>query len=143
MKDIRAAAELRQFGVPYSSGERELKARKLLNRKVFRLAHQLDPFHPGERVLLARQCLEQGGQAGRRQLTALAQAKSAYVAELMDICSRFRCKTFASVVNKASPAPAPGHLRKDYAYLFERFLYYLEDLGPAAYGSWCSTNSTR
>lgn len=96
VKDIRAA-ELRHFGVPYSSGERELKAKKLLNRKVFRLAHQLDPFHPGERVLLARQCLEQGEQAGRRQLTALAQEKIAYVAELMDICSRFRCKTFASV----------------------------------------------
>jgi hypothetical protein len=83
---------------------------------------------------LARECLEQGEHAGRRQLTALAQAKIAYVAELLDICSRFRCKTFASVVNKASPVPAPGHLRKDYAYLFERFFYYLEDLGPAAYG---------
>jgi hypothetical protein len=66
-----------------------------------------------------------------RQLTALAQAKIAYVAELMDICSRFRCKAFASVVSKVSPMPAPDHLRKDYAYLFERFFYYLEDLGPA------------
>jgi len=25
-------------------------------------------------------------------------------------------------------------LRKDYAYLFERFFYYLQDTGPAAYG---------
>jgi hypothetical protein len=133
VNDIRAA-ELRHFGVPYSSGERELKAKKLLNRKVFRLARQLDPFQQGQRALLARECLEQGDQAGRRQLTALAQAKIAYVAELMDICSRFRCKAFASVVNKASPVPAAGHLRKDYAYLFERFFYYLEDLGPAAYG---------
>ena len=49
----------------------------------------------------------------------------------MDICSRFRCKAFASVVSKVSPMPAPDHLRKDYAYLFERFFYYLEDLGPA------------
>jgi hypothetical protein len=133
VKDIRAA-ELKHFGIPYSSGERELKAKKLLNRKVFRLAHQLDPFHLDERVQLARECLERGDEAGRRQLTALAQAKLAYVAELLDICSRFRCKAFASVVNKASPVPAPGHLRKDYAYLFERFFYYLEDLGPAAYG---------
>jgi hypothetical protein len=29
---------------------------------------------------------------------------------------------------------APDHLRTDYAYLFERFFYYLEDLGPTAYG---------
>lgn len=25
-------------------------------------------------------------------------------------------------------------MRKDYAYLFERFFYYLEDIGPSAYG---------
>lgn len=133
VKDIRAA-ELKHFGTPYSSGQRELKAKKLLNRKVFRLAQQLDPFEPAERVLLARECLEQGESAGRRQITGLAQAKIAYVVELMDICSRFRCKAFASVVSKASPIPAADHLRKDYAYLFERFFYYLEDLGPAAYG---------
>jgi hypothetical protein len=133
VKDIRTA-ELRFFGVPYAAGGRELKAKKLLNRKVFRLARQLPPFDAGEREALARQCLEQGEGAGKRQLTALAQAKIAYVAELLDICSRFRCKAFASVVNKASPVPAADHLRKDYAYLFERFFYYLEDLGPTAYG---------
>ena len=133
VRDIRAA-ELKHFGVLYSAGGRELKAKKLLNRKVFRLARQLAPFHPDDRVLLARECLERGEQAGRPQITALAQAKLAYVAELMDICSRFRCKAFASVVNKESPVPAADHLRKDYAYLFERFFYYLEDLGPAAYG---------
>ena len=133
VKEI-GAAELRHFGTPYSAGHRELKAKKLLNRKVFRLATQLAPLPPEERAGLARQCLNKGDQAGLRQLTALAQAKIAYVAELMDICSRFRCKAFASVVSKSSPLPAPDHLRKDYAYLFERFFYYLEDLGPAAYG---------
>jgi hypothetical protein len=50
---------------------------------VFRLARQLDPFAPDDRVPLARECLEQGDRAGRRQLTALAQAKIAYVAELI------------------------------------------------------------
>lgn len=133
VKDIRSA-EVKHFGIPYSSADRELKAKKLLNRKVFRLARQLDPFAPEERALLARECLEQGERAGRRQLTALAQAKIAYIAELMNICSRFRCKAFASIVNKSSPMPAADHLRKDYAYLFERFFYYLEDLGPSAYG---------
>lgn len=38
------------------------------------------------------------------------------------------------MVSKSSPEAAPGHLRKDYAYLFERFFYYLEDLGPSSYG---------
>jgi hypothetical protein len=133
VKDIRSA-ELKHFGTPYSSGQRELKAKKLLNRKVFRHARQLSPFTIDERVLLARECLGLGEGAGHRQIAGLAQAKIAYVAEVMDICSRFRCKAFASIVNKASPKPLPDHLRKDYAYLFERFFYYLEDLGPAAYG---------
>jgi len=78
--------------------------------------------------------LEQGDRAGARQIAGLAQAKIAYVMDLMDICARFRCKAFASVVSKTSPPPQPGHLRKDYAYLFERFFYYLEDIGPSAYG---------
>jgi hypothetical protein len=97
VKEIRSA-EVKYFGIPYSAGKRELKAKKLLNRKVFRHAQQLDPFPTDERALLARACLEQGEGAGRRQLTALAQAKIAYIAELMNICSRFRCKAFASIV---------------------------------------------
>ena len=127
-------AELRLFGTPYSAGERELKAKKLLNRKVFRLAAQLAPLPTEERARCAKECLERGDQANLRQITGLAQAKIAYVNELMDTCSRFRCKAFASIVSKESPAPAPDHLRKDYAYLFERFFYYLEDIGPTAYG---------
>ncbi len=43
-------------------------------------------------------------------------------------------KAFASIVNKTSPPSSRDHLRKDYAYLFERFFYYLEDIGPSAYG---------
>jgi hypothetical protein len=30
--------------------------------------------------------------------------------------------------------PGTDHLRKDYAHLFERFFYFLEDLGPGAFG---------
>jgi len=134
VKDLRLA-ELTFFGgIQYSSGERELKTKKLLKRKVFRQAAALPAFPPDERAVLARDCLEQGDRAGARQLSALAQAKIAYVTELMDICTRFRCKAFASVVSKTSPPARPDHLRKDYAYLFERFFYYLEDTGPAAYG---------
>jgi Protein of unknown function (DUF3800) len=133
VKEVRAA-ELRFFGTSYSAGTRELKAKKLLNRKVFRLSTQLPALPPDERTHYAKDCLENGEHANLRQLTGLAQAKIAYVNELMDICSRFRCKAFASIVSKVSPQPAPGHLRKDYAYLFERFFYYLEDLGPRAYG---------
>lgn len=55
----------------------------------------------------------------------LAQAKLAR--EALNICSRFRCKVFASIINRNSPTPSALHLRKDYAYLFERFFYFLED----------------
>jgi hypothetical protein len=68
------------------------RAKKLLKRKVFRQSAALPAFPPDERAVLARECLEQGDRVGARQLSALAQAKIAYVTELMDICARFRRK---------------------------------------------------
>lgn len=135
---IRAVqnAELRHFGVRYSARNHELKGKRLLKRKVFRHAAQLPLIAPLERQALARSCLENASAAGRRELTALAQAKLAYVSEVFDICAQFRCRAFASIVLKnAPPPPATGHhLRKDYAYLFERFFYFLEDADPSAQG---------
>jgi hypothetical protein len=120
-------AEQRCFGRNYSSENRELKAKKLLKRKTYRLAQQLPEFSEEERRTLARQCLEDGNNSTRKSLTALAQAKIAYVREALDICSRFRCKAFACLIDPGSPSPSDSHLRKDYAYLFERFFYFLED----------------
>lgn len=128
-------AEMRHFGVRYSLGRAELKGKKLLKTKVYRQAQQLPPIDDEERPLLARQCLEAGARATKRQITALAQAKLVYVSEVLDICARFRCKAFASVVTKNAPfAPSQDVLRKDYAYLFERFFYFLEDTNPTASG---------
>ena len=129
------AAEMRLFGCRYSLGTSELKGRTLLKRKVFRLAAQLPQFPEEERSVLARSCLEEGATAGRRELTALAQAKLAYVSEVFEICARFRCKAFASIIPCDAPfAEAAGYLRKDYAYLFERFYYFLEDSGGSPSG---------
>ena len=126
--------EVRHFGVRYSGGCQELKAKKLLSRQVYRKASQLPPIPEDERAILAKRCLQDGAHAGIKEITALAQAKLDYVRDVLDICARFRCKAFASIVSKDSPPPVPGHLRKDYAYLFERFFYFLEDIGPSAYG---------
>ncbi len=128
-------AELRHFGVRYTADRGELKAKKLLKAKTFRLAAQMELIEPDERRELAAACLANGAEAGRRQLTALAQAKLAYVEEALEICARFRCRAFASV----SPADAPrsagmDFLRKDYAYLFERYFYFLEDTDREALG---------
>ena len=127
-------AEERHFGARYTKGPQELKAKKILKRKTFRLAEQLPPIPAPERRLAALRCLQDGGRAGMMEITALAQAKLAYVEELLNICGRFRCKAFASIVHKDSPKPSPHHLRKDYAYLFERFFYFLEDYSPSGMG---------
>lgn len=128
-------AEYRHFGARYSDGHDELKAKRLLKRKTYRLAAQMPPLPLDERTSLAKVLLEQSAPPTRRGLTALGQAKIAYVEDLFDICSRFRCKVFASIVTPSTPAlPAADYLRKDYAYLFERFFYFLEDTDPAASG---------
>jgi hypothetical protein len=129
------AAELDHFGVRYTADRGELKAKKLLNAKTFRLAAQLPPIPREERSRLARECLENGAGAGRWQLTALAQAKIAYVESALEICARFHCKAFASIVGRNAPRTANATvLRKDYAYLFERYFYFLEDVGAGALG---------
>jgi hypothetical protein len=128
-------AELRHFVVRYTADRGELKAKRLLKAKTFRLAAQLPPIDPDERRELAAQCLANGATAGRRQLTALAQAKLAYVEEALEICARFRCRAFASVIPADAPRPAGAEfLRKDYAYLFERYFYFLEDTDREALG---------
>jgi hypothetical protein len=38
------------------------------------------------------------------------------------------------VIRGAPAPPISTHLRKDYAYLFERFYYFLEDADPSALG---------
>jgi hypothetical protein len=127
-------AELRHFGTRYSAGRAELKAKKLISPQIFRQAAFANPIADPERSELAKECLEHGAGASQRAIAALAQAKLDYVREVLEVCARFRCPAFASIVDKSSPPPTPDHLRKDYAYLFERFFYYLEDLGPNAFG---------
>jgi Protein of unknown function (DUF3800) len=134
IKDIQDS-EQRNFGRRYSLGPSELKGKKLLDRKVFRKASQLPPIPERERTALARSCLDSGIAAGKHEITALAQAKLAYVNEVFEICARFKCKAFASIVKKAAPVPPSSeNLRKDYAYLFERFFYFLEETDPSASG---------
>ncbi len=120
-------SEETHFGQRYADEERELKAKRLLKRKVFRHAAQADPIPAAARRELAQGCLQHGSTATREQLTALAQAKIAFVTDVLGICERFRCRVFASVVDRDAPRSRRDFLRKDYAYLFERYFYFLED----------------
>lgn len=127
-------AEQRFFGCRYSFGARELKARKILKRKTFRLAQQLKPILPEKRTELARRCMLQGKTTNRQELTALAQAKLLFTSETLQLALNHDVKAFASVVDKRSPVPRPDFLRKDYSYLFERFFYFLEKQEERHYG---------
>lgn len=114
-------AELHHFGCRYSTDARELKAKKLLKTKVFRKASEVEPFAPERRRTLAEQCLEDGPSATPSHVAALAQAKVAYVANVLKLASDFECKAFASIAPKDAPRPTDDYLRKDYSFLFERF----------------------
>lgn len=134
--DIQDAEE-RFFGRRITPGVMELKAKNLLKRKTFRLAGQLSPMPEGERAALAASCLDKGDRARqacqahsgatREELTALSQAKIAFVGHLLEVCGRYRARAFASIVDQAAPRPEGSFLRKDYAYLFQRYYYFLEE----------------
>lgn len=127
-------AEYRHFGRRLCLDGGSIRPRTLLKRKVFRLARQLRLLPPEDRRELARSCLDAGERAKMRQMTALAQSKLAYVGEVFDLCARFRCRFLASIVNKRSALPTDDQIRKDYAYVFERFFYLLDDIKPSPNG---------
>jgi hypothetical protein len=91
-------------------------------------------INPEEQLELAKRALVFGESASQRDVVALARAKLQYTRDALEICSRFHCKAFASIVPRGSPKPNPAILRKDYAYLFERFFYFLEDTDPNSLG---------
>lgn len=103
----------------------EAKAQKLLRRKVFKHAAQMDALPCAQRRILAREILDDGTNVTRERLTALAQAKLAYVETALTLSRRAGATAFASIVPRAAPRPGGDMLRKDYAYLFERFFYFL------------------
>ena len=119
--------EIRLFGRRYSAGSRELKGRVLLKKKVYRHRGLDVEVDPADISVLARAALDDGGRADDRMLKALAIAKLDYVASVFNICAQLDCRAFASIVETDACPTASGGLRKDYAYLFERFFYFLED----------------
>ncbi len=120
-------AEVAAFGRRYSDGNRELKGSVLLKKKVFRHRALNAGLDPADVPALARAALDDGARADAPMLKALALAKLDYVASVFDTCARFDCRAFASIVETDAHPTASGGLRKDYAYLFERFFYFLED----------------
>jgi hypothetical protein len=121
-------AEQRHFGKSYTEGhERELKAKKLLNRKAFRLAGQAPESSLPQRAALAALALTDGAHASRDALTALGQAKVAFAGEVLDLAYQHQARAFASIVRPDAPRPeGADFLRKDYSYLFERSFHFVD-----------------
>ncbi|MES2445194.1 MAG: DUF3800 domain-containing protein [Pseudomonadota bacterium] len=123
-------AQLHIFGMRlFEAYGREAKAQKLLNRKTFKHAGQLDPFAHAERTPLARDLLLDGTAVTRARLTALAQAKIEYCRFSLDLACRHGARVFATIVPRSAPRPDRADaLRKDYAFFFERFYYFLNSM---------------
>lgn len=68
-----------------------------------------------------------GPHATRAEISALAQAKIAFVLRILELCALHGVRLFASIVDRDAPRPAGTLLRKDYAYLFERFFYFVDE----------------
>jgi hypothetical protein len=116
----------------------EPKAKKLLKRKRFRMANRPMDIPSEDIRPLAHSALLKGKtarEAGRNtseatvlELVAYSRAVLGFVHEVLNIAAQHGAVVIASVVGRHAPRPAPGLLRKDYVYLFERYFYYLETL---------------
>lgn len=122
------------LGLRYSQEKEEFKGKKFLKRKVFKQASLKEPISPEKRRELSKKCIRHGEDAGILEISALAQAKLAFVQRVLELCSEYRCKVFASIVDSEAPRPIADVLRKDYAFLFERYFYFLEDKGQNCQG---------
>lgn len=138
VRAIRAAE--RDFFGDYLRNLRqtELKAKKLLKRKRFSSAARALDIPQEELSALANAALRKGIEANechanrsaatQRELVAYSRNVLRFVEEVLAIAARYGVKVFASVVDCQALRPAPGLLRKDYVYLFERYFYFLETL---------------
>ncbi|HEX40495.1 MAG TPA: DUF3800 domain-containing protein [Phycisphaerales bacterium] len=113
----------------------ELKGRRLLKRKCFKLAGRDIDIEPTELPTLAYQCLLKGRDACRtgtpnkatpREIVAYHRSVLGFVEKVLDIAAEHGVVVFASVVDIAAARVNPELLSKDFVYLFERYFYYLK-----------------
>lgn len=137
------AAQLEIFGVELVEVLKEFKGSQLLHRKKFRLATQLPEMDSASRRVLALSLLEKGKRSretgtpenpSRAELTAYAQSSLHYAMRLLNLCAAHGVRVFASIIEPSAPLPSEPVLRKDFAYLFERFFNSLEDAASAEHG---------
>jgi len=138
VKAIRAA-EKECFG-DYLRNLRatEIKAKRLLKRKTFRLAKQKISIPEAELPVLAQSFLNKGLYSHRareekspctaREITGYARSVLAFVDKVIDIAAGFGVRVFASVEDRETAKSDENLLRKSVVYLFERYFYFLNTL---------------
>lgn len=143
IQSIRAA-ELEFFGVHMKDVGLEFKGKKLLKNKTFRHARQLPAIDPVRRRDLVRAFLLKGFEEtqgsppqarSREEFAAYGQAVKAFVIRVLQLAADHDVRTFAALVKTSAPKPADSNvLRRDYAFLFQRFFYFLEDIHSGEMG---------
>ena len=130
--------EVELFGLRLAEVGIEVKGKKLLKTKVFRHATQMEAIDPQKRRDLCIGFLQKGRrealggaleQRSRAEFAAYGQAVLDFVRRIYALSASYHVKIFASIVESSAPRLAANFLRKDYAYLFERLFYYLEESG--------------
>lgn len=117
---------------------KEFKAKQLLSRDIFRFAAQGPDVLPVSRRVLARRSLQRGvahEKPRRDEFTAYGQACVHYVSGLLELCREHGVAVFAVAVDRDAPRSTNADaLRRDIAFLFERYFYCLADQGCDARG---------
>lgn len=115
----------------------ELKAKRLLKRKRFRLANQDHSIAEEELPSLAHSALAKGleaKEAGKdasgvtaRELTGYSRSVLRFVDAVLDVAAAHDVRILASIVDAQAPKSDKDVLRKDFVYLFERYFHLLQD----------------
>ncbi len=82
----------------YEAYGAEAKGRELLSKKAFKLANQRAALPTPDRTNLAHAVLTNGTAVRGDQLTALGQAKLAYVQTALRLCLTHKTVAFASIL---------------------------------------------
>lgn len=116
----------------------EIKARKLLKRKCFKLANQKIDIPEQELPALANSFLLKGLSSHKskkvyspmtaKEITGYYRSVLNFVDKVIDIAAGFEVKVFASVIDKNFATIGEDILNKDFVYLFERYFYFLKTL---------------
>lgn len=136
IRAIRGAEQKHFGGYLRDLRTTEVKARRLLKRKCFRLADQNYRIESDELPRLANQCLKKGlaarngtgGNITAKELTGYSRSVLNFVNEVLDIAASHDVKIFASVVDAQTARQKQNMLQKDFVFLFERYFYFLKEV---------------